>query len=217
MSDGSPEGKRTGHPRKRAGLELGAAMLTAAAHLLTNRFGGHGVFVVVAVAGWLAYCVVASRAVPRAPAAWGLRVQGARDTWRATTVPALAVLAASVGIGMYLGNWPPPPYAALLALLYPVWGIVQQLLVQGFVVRHVDDRLQGRHRWATSLLGASAFGAVHLPHIDLAAATFAFGLFATPVWLRYRNLLPLAVWHGVLGVAFYYLVLGRDPWLENFG
>lgn len=198
-------------------VELGAAVATAAGHLITNEVGGHGVFVVVAVVGWLSYCVATARRNPGAVRAWGLGVDGMRATWRASVAPALAVLLACVIWGVSAGRWPLPAHACLLVALYPLWGVVQQLLVQAFVVRHVDDAFAGRRRWATVLIGAFAFGVVHIRHLDLAAATFAFGLLATPIWLKHRNLWPLAVWHGVLGVAFYYFVLGRDPWLENFG
>ena len=36
----------------------------------------------------------------------------------------------------------------------------------------------------------------------------------TVVFLRHRNVWPLGICHGLLGVVFYSWVLGRDPWWE---
>lgn len=49
------------------------------------------------------------------------------------------------------------------------------------------------------------------------AATFMMGLAFTPMYLRHRNLWPLGIYHGWLGVLTYYWVLARDPWTEMFG
>jgi len=61
------------------------------------------------------------------------------------------------------------------------------------------------------------FGLVHLPHVQLAVATAALGAVFTLIFVRWRNVWPLGVCHGWLGVFFYYWVLGRDPWLEITG
>jgi hypothetical protein len=58
---------------------------------------------------------------------------------------------------------------------------------------------------------------VHLPDFRLATATFVLGLALTPIYLKWRNLWPLGIYHGLLGVLFYFWVLERDPWIEVFG
>jgi hypothetical protein len=40
---------------------------------------------------------------------------------------------------------------------------------------------------------------------------------APTIFLRWRNVWPLGICHGWLGVLFYFWVLGRDPWLEILG
>lgn len=205
------------HFTHRSTCEVAAALGTAVGHLATNAWGGHGVFIVVAIVAWAAYAVRRASGDRSELAAWGLRRADLRATWRATAPWAFVALAGAVAWGGLEGRLPPPATAYALIALYPVWGLVQQVLVQGFVVRHIDTWLGSRRRVATVLVGAVSFGLVHAPHWKLMAATSLFGLIATPVWLRHRNVWPLAVWHGVIGVAFYYFVLGRDPWLENFG
>jgi hypothetical protein len=201
---------------KERSLELGAVLLTACGHLVTNTLGGHGVFIACAVVFWAAYGAHRARQDSQALSSWGIQRPGLFATWRATRVFGALALISCVVWGIVAGRFPPPVHALLLVLLYPVWGVVQQTLVQGFVVRHLDDALGPQQRWLTVLLGASAFGVVHVPHVELMAATFLFGLVATPIWLKHRNVWPLAFWHGTVGCLFYYFVLGRDPWVEAF-
>jgi membrane protease YdiL (CAAX protease family) len=56
-----------------------------------------------------------------------------------------------------------------------------------------------------------------VPEIPLMLTTFGLGLVYIPLYLRYRNLWPLGLYHGWLGTLFYLWVLGRDPWVETFG
>src|ERR1039458_5460111 len=66
-------------------------------------------------------------------------------------------------------------------------------------------------------LATLLFGAVHLPDMRLAAATCVLGGAFTLIYLRWRNLWPLGLYHGWLRVFFYYWVMGREPWGEMFG
>jgi hypothetical protein len=45
-------------------------------------------------------------------------------------------------------------------------------------------------------------------------ATFAMALLYTFLFLKERNIIPLGIFHGVLGGMFYYIVLKRDLWVE---
>lgn len=53
---------------------------------------------------------------------------------------------------------------------------------------------------------------MHLPSWKLAAGTFGLGLAYTPLYLHHRNLWPLGLYHGWLGVFYYFWVLERNPW-----
>ena len=63
--------------------------------------------------------------------------------------------------------------------------------------------------------GAAVFSSVHLPNWELTAGTFGLGFAYTPLYLR--NLWPLGLYHGWLGVFFYFWVLGDNPWKNMFG
>src|SRR5262249_19674259 len=102
----------------------------------------------------------------------------------------------------------------ILALLYPVWGLVQQLLVQAMVVRNLTPVLSLP---LVVAIAAVLFGLVHLPDMELALATALLGGIFTLIFTRWRNVWALGICHGLLGVFFYFWVLGRDPWLEIMG
>ena len=100
---------------------------------------------------------------------------------------------------------------------YPIWGMFQQLLVQGVFVRTVVESASGlRPKVIATIVAAVLFGAVHLPELRLAMATLVLGLVFTLIYVRWRNLWPLGLYHGWLGVFYYYWVLGRNPWREIF-
>ena len=53
-------------------------------------------------------------------------------------------------------------------------------------------------------------------YLKLVAATGLLGAVFALIYMRWRNLWPLGLYHGWLGVFYYYWILGRDPWAETF-
>ena len=72
----------------------------------------------------------------------------------------------------------------------------------------------GARRWLLVCVAGIGFGAVHAPDWTLCGATLLLGVVCCVLFLRHRNLWPLGVLHGWLGVCFYRWVLARDPWSE---
>ena len=82
---------------------------------------------------------------------------------------------------------------------YTVWSFVQQFLLQGyFLFRFL--RLLPRREWA-AFAAAGMFAAAHLPNPILTPGTFIWGLVACFVFLRCRNVFPLAAAHALLGIT----------------
>ena len=107
---------------------------------------------------------------------------------------------------------------ALLLLLYPLWGTIQQFLELGVVVGNLEK--VGGLGSNTPLLiqtGAFLFGAVHVPDLMLTAGTTVLAFVYVPLFLRHRNVWPLGIVHGWLGALFYLWALNHDPWLRTFG
>lgn len=82
---------------------------------------------------------------------------------------------------------------------YTVWSFVQQFLLQGYFLFRLL-RLLPRREWA-ALAAAAMFSLAHLPNPILTPVTLIWGACACFVFLRCRNVFPLAVAHALLGIT----------------
>jgi len=201
--------------RRRALGEILAVLLTGGLFLFfENILHLKLQFLVPCIVAWAAYLVfrvVNDRSVA---AEWGLRF----DNLKSAAPPILGVFAAGVA-ALYAGHVafggrPIPRDAWILFLLYPVWSLIQQFVLQALLAANLE-RL-GLARAAVVAVAAVLFGAAHLPDWPLAALCAAAGVAWTAIYLRRRHLPLLALSHAWLGALAYYWVLGRDPWGEMF-
>jgi membrane protease YdiL (CAAX protease family) len=122
---------------------------------------------------------------------------------------ALALSAAAMLVAARLGTLHLPP--TMLAFVetyvaYSVWSGVQQFLLQGFfLLRFLRLIPRG---WLAALVAAVLFSTAHLPSPLLTPATLIWGFVACLLFLRYRNLYPLALAHAILGITIAVTVLG---------
>ena len=107
-----------------------------------------------------------------------------------------------------------PPGAVWIFLIYPFWAFIQQFVVQAMVVSNLE-RL-GWKRAVIIPVSAVLFGLAHAPDLELMGLCAVAGLAWSWIFLRTRNLYPLALMHAGLGALAYYWVLERNPWLEMF-
>lgn len=131
----------------------------------------------------------------------------------------------STGPGVWQGAWPGDPAAwawlsPLLAgsvilllvfyergagegplwqnfLVYLGWALLQQVLVAVVIFGRLRARVPG----FAVLLGAAAFGFMHLPNFALMLGTFVLGLCLLAVYRRHPNLPALAVTHALAATA----------------
>jgi membrane protease YdiL (CAAX protease family) len=82
---------------------------------------------------------------------------------------------------------------------YTLWAIVQQLLLQGYFLARLL-RIIPRANLA-ALITASVFALAHLPNPILTPLTLIWGLTACFVFIRSRNVYPLAIAHAIFGVC----------------
>jgi hypothetical protein len=202
----------------RAICEIVAVIATALLHpVFADVLHQRAAFIGLALGGWTVYLGVRLRRERGTLKQMGLRWEGLAPAFLAASVVGAAALVTMGVIAQtrqaLVFRW----QMFLLLGLYPVWGTMQQLLVQGIFVRPVVT--MGTGVWPKLLataLAALMFGAVHLPDMRLAAATCSLGAVFAAIYLRWGNLWPLGLYHGWLGLFFYYWVLGRDPWGELF-
>jgi membrane protease YdiL (CAAX protease family) len=83
------------------------------------------------------------------------------------------------------------------ALLYAVWALLQQFILQSFFYVRLESLLGGG--WAIPVT-ALLFGSVHIPSTLLTAGSFVGGLFFCETFRRYRNIFPLGLVHALLGL-----------------
>lgn len=196
-------------------VEFAAVLTTAAGHLATVAWPVvHGVFIAAAILGWLVWIARTLRTDPDRVRLWGFTTYNLGPSV-ARTAAFMAVSALVLaGIGWSRGALTWQWHFVFPLLIYPLWGLIQQLLVNGVLARNIRKQLGPV---ATTVLAAALFGLIHVPFPALMGATFLLGLVLTPLYLKYGNLWPLAFAHGWLGTLVYPWVLGRDPWLEMVG
>lgn len=89
---------------------------------------------------------------------------------------------------------------------YIVWSGVQQFLLQCFFLSRLL-RVIPKPRYA-AFAAAGLFALAHMPNPVLVGLTVVWGSMACLVFLRYRNLFPLAIAHAILGITIAIAVPG---------
>lgn len=82
---------------------------------------------------------------------------------------------------------------------YALWAFVQQILLLDVFLRRLLV-LIGSPR-AAALATATIFALAHLPNPILTPLSFLWGLIACLLFLYYRNIIPLATSHAILGIT----------------
>ncbi len=134
---------------------------------------------------------------------WDLPPRAFARLSRALALLALALLA--LGFSLHSIRTVTFEGAFLSFLLYCVWGLFQQYLLNGYFVNRFSEFLPG-HPHAVPLLAAVFFSLAHLPNWFLMLATAAGGYVCARLYLRCRNLYFLGMAHGVVGFLLYLVV-----------
>ncbi|HEX8038658.1 MAG TPA: CPBP family intramembrane glutamic endopeptidase [Chryseosolibacter sp.] len=175
-------------------------------------------FILIAIAGWSIYAAARQRQVPGILRHWGFRVDNVSDAVKIVLPLGLIAVVVFAALGFYLGTIHITWHIIPVLLLYPVWGTIQQFLVIAIVAGNLKD--MERNQFPSALIifvTALLFGLLHYPFYWLMLATFVLALVYGAIYLKVRNVYVLGLFHGWLGAMFFYLVSGRDPFLEVFG
>ena len=199
----------TTQPRRvRPLLELAVGYALILATIWTPRPYQRWIYAVA-----VAWIVLTS--IPAFPgwAAAGVRRGGFLDSlW---VVFAAAVISASaILVAIHLGTIRHPISTRTWVMTfggYTVWSFVQQFLLQGYFLFRLL-RLLPRREWA-ALAAAIMFSLAHLPNPILTPVTLIWGACACFVFLRCRNVFPLAAAHALLGITVAITIPG--PMVRN--
>jgi membrane protease YdiL (CAAX protease family) len=131
----------------------------------------------------------------------GLRTE---NFFRSLWIVGIALLISAAAIGLAINFQTLHPVHGPIAFFkrywgYALWSFVQQLLLQDFFLRRL--RLLLPSAGLAVVAAAAIFSIAHIPSPVLTLVTFFMGLAACLLFLRYRNLYPLAMAHAILGIT----------------
>jgi membrane protease YdiL (CAAX protease family) len=141
----------------------------------------------------------------------GIRWDNFAAASRILVLPTLGAVIVILAVGFLLGGSTLVlrPLRSHLLLL-PIWALVQQYALQGFINRRLQMGL-GRGLKVTLLVGL-IFGALHLPNPLLSSLTLCGGLIWAHAYQRQPNLLAVSVSHAIASLT---LALAIPPTVIN--
>jgi membrane protease YdiL (CAAX protease family) len=124
--------------------------------------------------------------------------------WRSSWVVGVAVFIAAVATffagTMHTLHHPSGPAQWVNSFGgYTVWALFQQLLLQGYFLARLLRIIPNPNVAAS--LSAVVFALAHLPNPILTPLTLIWGLTACLVFVRSRNVYPLAIAHAIFGIC----------------
>jgi len=157
----------------------------------------------------------------------GLRTKNFwRSLWISAAALAIAATAVLLAIHLHSLRLPDPPltgfgaseempgYVSLFVRTYwayALWTFVQQFLLQGFFLLRLQQLTPGPK--SAAFAAAALFALAHIPNPILSIATLVWGFVACLIFLRYRNLYPLAIAHAIFGITLAITIPG--PVIRN--
>ena len=129
----------------------------------------------------------------------GLRLDNLSRSAREVGIATLAAAAVIVMCGIAAGVAIRPSLELIpIGIGYAVWGLLQQLALQGFVQRRLRAALHDER--PTLAASAALFASLHLPNPVLVPATLVVGYVWCWLYARAPNLITLACSHAALAI-----------------
>ncbi|MGA8739661.1 MAG: CPBP family intramembrane glutamic endopeptidase [Terracidiphilus sp.] len=124
--------------------------------------------------------------------------------WRSSWVVGVALIVTAIATffasSMHTLHHPGAPVQWVRTFAgYTVWALTQQLLLQGYFLARLLRIIPNAK--IAALVTASVFAFAHLPNPILTPLTLIWGLTACLVFIRSRNVYPLAIAHAIFGIC----------------
>jgi uncharacterized protein len=173
------------------------------------------IYVIAAILFWTGYFVNRVSRNRDLIKYWGLSFSNIKETSKIVGGVGIMVLCSFIVYGIDRHTIKLSWNILFVLITYPIWGLVQQFLMMSLFAGNLKDLgIKQINKVLIIILTATLFSIVHYPSFQLILATFIMAIFYSIIFLNKRNIIPLGIFHGVLGGIFYYVVLNRDPWLE---
>lgn len=203
-------------PKKRRIFEISMVILTGIFKIIIMDVLNLKLpFILTVIIFWTSYFIYRTKKEPHLYTYWGLSFSNSKELFKLIAIIGLPVIAGIIFYGVYIKPIHWNIHILFVLLIYPVWGLMQQFLVMSLFASNMYD-LYNKYigKFLTILFTSIMFSFVHYPSISLMMATFIMALIYSPCYLKYRNILPLGLFHGIIGGLFYYVILNRDAWTE---
>ena len=176
------------------------------AEWIVRPFSSHDrITVAVPLAFAIILMVLSHRARGETSHTVGWRVDNFWPALRLLALPILCGTALIILAGFLSGGFASKKWTQGQWLLWlPVWALVQQYALQGFVNRRAQIIFGAGYR--SVLVVALVFALLHLPNPWLTAATFIGGLLWAAVYQRVPNLPALAISHALISILLVWAV-----------
>jgi membrane protease YdiL (CAAX protease family) len=123
-----------------------------------------------------------------------------RSLWAVAFAMVLSVAAVLLAVRMHTLHVPETPLLFVRHYgPYVMWAAIQQIILQWFFLARSLRLLSDAS--SAAALTAGLFAVAHLPNPILTLITLFFGLASCYFYLYYRNLVPLALAHAILGIS----------------
>ncbi len=123
-----------------------------------------------------------------------------QSLWAVGLALVIAMIAVTLAGRLHTLNVPATPYGFFRRFgPYVIWAAIQQIVLQWFFLSRSMRLLPDAT--SAAALAAGLFAVAHLPNPVLTIITLVCGLASCLFFIRYRNLVPLAIAHAILGIC----------------
>lgn len=148
---------------------------------------------------------------------WGFQKNNFKESFKSLLPVSIVFIIFIIIYGLInstaLLNW----HIVIIFLLYPVFGLLQQFMMIGLIAGNLIEIENIRFKkFQVIIITSLIFSLVHYPSFSLMIFTFFLELIFTSVYLKWRNLWSLGLFHGWIATFLLFYVLERDLWVELF-
>ena len=173
------------------------------------------IYIITAILFWIVYSIIRMSTIKGIHKYWGLSKSNINPTLKIVGIIGIILICGFVIYGLVFNKTKLSFNILFVLLTYPIWGLIQQFLMMSLFAGNLKDLKKIKlNYYLIVALTCIMFSIVHYPSRMLMIATFIMAIFYSVIFLKHRNIIPLGIFHGILGGLFYYFVLNKDPWME---